>query len=176
MEKLLVKGRYHLPLSISEKNSIDFQKIMLERYLLQIYTKLKLKFYKTIFEQFEQGDRNLSIVETFSLEVIYALGNPTVKEFAEFLQISSPNATYKVNRLIKKGCIKRVQNINDKRKYYLEITDKYLEYIGIANDCVKAASEKMYDKLENVDYEKLEEILQVVYEEFAFKLPVKELN
>lgn len=44
---------------------------------------------------------------------------PTVNEFASFVQISPPNAAYKVNSLIRKGYLKKVQSQEDKREYRL---------------------------------------------------------
>ena len=75
-----------------------------------VYTKFKLHFYKEIFQRFQSREASLTTVETFSMETIMALGKPTVNEFASFMCISSPNAAYKVNSLIRKGYLRKVQS------------------------------------------------------------------
>lgn len=60
------------------------------------------------------------------------MGKPTINEFASFVQISPPNAAYKVNSLIKKGYLKKVQSENDRREYFLVVTQKYKDYYNIS--------------------------------------------
>ncbi len=145
---------------------------MLERYFSQVYTKFKLKFYKTVFANFEHREASLSVVETFCVEVIFALHRPTVKEFADFAQISSPNAAYKINSLIKKGYIKKTQNKDDKREFYLEVTEKYLNYVGITYDYITLVSKRLRERFNDEDIEKLEEIMRVLSEELMPEVPI----
>ncbi len=147
---------------------------MLERYFSQVYTKFKLKFYQTVFSSFEQREASLSVVETFCVEVIFALDRPTVKEFADFAQISSPNAAYKVNSLIKKGYITKVQNREDKREFYLEVTEKYLNYVGITYDYITLVSKRLRERFGKEDIEKLEEIMRVLSDELMPEVPIKQ--
>lgn len=102
----------------------------------EIYTKYKLKFYAAVFQRLESREASLSTVETFCVELIYALKEPTVRAFAEFAKISAPNAAYKVNSLIKKGYIHKVRNEQDKREYHLVVTEKYMDYYGITYDYI----------------------------------------
>ena len=83
---------------------------MLRDAFFTVYTKFKLHFYKEIFQRFQSREASLTTVETFSMEAIMALGKPTVNEFASFMCISSPNAAYKVNSLIRKGYLRKVQS------------------------------------------------------------------
>ena len=76
---------------------------MLQENFSKVYDKFKLQFYRKVFELVRERDGSLSAMEAFSLEVIQMLGTPTVGQFADFLNISQSNATYKVNNLIKKG-------------------------------------------------------------------------
>lgn len=80
---------------------------MLETAFSEVYTKFKLHFYRKVFERWESREATLTTVETFCMEIIYALDRPTVNEFASFVQISPPNAAYKVNSLIRKGYLKK---------------------------------------------------------------------
>ena len=76
---------------------------MLEDSFTEVYTKFKLHFYQEIFSAFQDQEAGLSAMETFCMEVILALNEPTVNEFASFVRISSPNAAYKINSLLQKG-------------------------------------------------------------------------
>ena len=105
---------------------------MLRDAFFTVYTKFKLHFYKEIFQRFQSREASLTTVETFSMETIMALGKPTVNEFASFMCISSPNAAYKVNSLIRKGYLRKVQSEEDYREYHLEVTQKYIDYYNIS--------------------------------------------
>ena len=83
---------------------------MLQDNFLEVYDKFKLEFFRRIFELVREREGSLTAMEAFSIEIIHALNEPTIGRFAEFLNISQSNATYKVNSLIKKGYLKK-QNI-----------------------------------------------------------------
>ena len=100
---------------------------VLERAFNQVYTKFKLNLYRRIFNRFEEREATLTAVETFCMEVIYALDHPTINQFAHFVQISQANAAYKVASLIKKGYITKERSTQDKREYHLAVTEKYMD-------------------------------------------------
>ena len=95
---------------------------------IAIYDKMKLMSYRGIFDVIREREGSLSAMEAFSLEVIRMLGRPTVGEFADFLNISQSNATYKVNCLIKKGYIDRENSAEDRREYHLVLSKKFYDY------------------------------------------------
>lgn len=101
---------------------------MLHQAFNEVYTKFKLHFYQEIFRRFQDREASLTTVETFCMESIMALGRPTVNEFATFMCISPPNAAYKVNSLVKKGYIRKIQSPSDRREFHLEVTQKYIDY------------------------------------------------
>ena len=100
----------------------------LEKVFNDVYTKFKLQFYKRIFQRLESREATLTLVESYSIEVISSLGTPTVSEFAKFLNISVANATYKVQSLMKKGYLSKERSEEDKRELYLHVTDRFYEY------------------------------------------------
>ena len=104
---------------------------MLDKSFTEVYDKFKLQFYRKVFELVRERDGSLSAMEAFSLEVIKMLGQPTVGQFAEFLNISQSNATYKVNSLIKKGYLERENSQTDRREYHLVLSEKFYNYIGL---------------------------------------------
>ena len=109
---------------------------MMESSFIEVYDKFKLEFFRRIFELVREREGSLSAMEAFSIEVIHALHEPTVGQFAEFLDISQSNATYKVNNLIKKGYLIRQNSETDRREYHLILSDKYYGYTDIMRSYV----------------------------------------
>ena len=76
---------------------------MLEQAFQDVYTKFKLHFYQNVFQRFATREATLTTVESFCMEGIMAMGEPTIAEFSRMMQISTPNAAYKIGSLVKKG-------------------------------------------------------------------------
>ncbi len=138
---------------------------MLEKYFSNVYTKFKMSLYAKIFHQDIDGEYDLSAVEVLCVELIYALGRPTINEFSTFANLSAPNAAYKVAKLVKKGYVKRKQSETDKREFHLEVTDKYMQTYGITYDYINTVMQRIRDRFSAEEVEKLEEILRALDEE-----------
>ncbi len=138
---------------------------MLKEAFNKVYTKFKLHFYHKVFERWEDREATLTTVETFCMEIIYAMKNPTVNEFAQATHISSPNAAYKVNSLVKKGYIKKVQSKEDKREYHLEVTDKYLDYYNISYNYMSTVMDRIQEKFTKEEQAQLVRFLTIVSDE-----------
>ena len=104
-----------------------------EQAFIDVYTKFKMHFYREVFGEFRDRESGLTTVETFCMEVIFAMDRPTINEFSNYIRISQPNAAYKVNNLVRKGYLRKVQSKKDKREYFLEVTQKYLDYQDISS-------------------------------------------
>ncbi len=116
---------------------------MLQDNFLNVYDKFKLEFFRRIFELVREREGSLSAMEAFSIEIIHALGEPTIGRFAEFLNISQSNATYKVNNLIKKGYLKKQNSTTDRREYHLVLSEKYYGYTDIMRSYVKTVMDRI---------------------------------
>ena len=138
---------------------------MLEKLFVEVYTKFKLHFYQEIFERFQNREASLTTVETFAMETIQALDSPTIHEFASFMRISPPNAAYKVNSLIRKGYVRKVQSREDKREYHLEVTRKYQDYYNISSSYIETVVGRMRQRFTPEDQAKFTEILRVITNE-----------
>ena len=134
---------------------------MLQEAFSQVYTKFKLHFYQKAFERLAEREATLTTVETFCMEIIYALDRPTVAEFAKVANISSPNAAYKINSLIKKGYINKVQSELDRREFHLEVTEKYLNYYNISYSYMNTVMQRIEEHFSPEDVATLNRILQV---------------
>ncbi len=144
---------------------------MLQEAFSQVYTKFKLHFYQKVFEKFGQREASLTTVETFCMEIIHGLCNPTVNEFANFLQISPPNAAYKVNSLCQKGYLEKVQSQSDRREYHIVPTKKYFDYYNVSYTYMTTVIERIAERFPAEDVKKLEEMLEVISGELMPELP-----
>ena len=147
---------------------------MLKHAFFNVYTKFKLHFYQEIFRRFQDREASLTTVETFCMETIQALGRPSINEFASFMSISQPNAAYKVNSLIKKGYIRKVQSREDKREYHLEVTQKYIDYYNISTSYMVEVMDRITRRFSPEDCAKLEEMLTIVSRELMPEVQLPE--
>jgi DNA-binding MarR family transcriptional regulator len=146
--------------------------LMLKDSFTEVYNKFKLQFYRGLFDQVRERDGSLSAMEAFSLEVIGILGEPTVGQFADFLNISQSNATYKVNSLIKKGYIERLNSTVDRREYHLKLSEKYYNYINLMDTYQREVIERIEERFPREDVEKFEEILKVMSKELMPEIKI----
>lgn len=145
---------------------------MLQEPFIKVYSKFKLHFYQKVFETLQERETSLTTVETFCMEIIYAMNKPTINEFAKLANISSPNAAYKVNNLIKKGYLKKIQSQEDNRKYYLEVTEKYLNYYNISYNYLETVMNRVEERFSPEELKTMEKILKVMEEELMPEIPL----
>lgn len=147
---------------------------MLDQTFNSVYTKFKLHFYKAVFSRFQDREASLTTVESFCMEIIMALGRPTINEFARFVQISPPNAAYKVNSLVQKGYVRKVQSPEDKREYFLEVTQKYIDYYNISYSYLNTVMDRIKHRFPEEEVERLEDMLHVISSELMPEIPLPE--
>lgn len=147
---------------------------MLDKDFDRVYTKFKLHFYRAVFSRYQQGEDSLTTVESFCMEIIMALGRPTINEFARFVQISPPNAAYKVNSLVQKGYVRKVQSPEDKREYFLEVTQKYIDYYNISYSYLNTVMDRIKHRFPEEEVEHLEDMLHVISSELMPEIPLPE--
>ena len=138
---------------------------MIEKSFTEVYDKFKLQFYRRVFDLVRERDGSLSAMEAFSLEVIAMLDRPTVGQFAEFLNISQSNATYKVNSLMKKGYLERHNSTTDRREYHLVLSEKFYRYQALLSNYEHTVMQRIEQRVPPEDVEKFDEILQIMSKE-----------
>ena len=146
---------------------------MLKDTFTAVYTKFKLHFYQEIFRRFQTREASLTTMETFCMESIYALGSPTVAEFAAFMCISTSNAAYKVNCLVEKGYIRKIQSQRDRREYHLEVTQKYIDYYNISSAYIGQVMDRIMERFTPQECANLAAMLEIIDQELMpeVKLP-----
>lgn len=135
---------------------------MLENEFEKLYHKFRLNYCKNLFSKVNES---LSPTESYCIEAIFLLNRPTVHEFAEYTHISQPNATYRINNLIKKGYIRKVLSKEDKREYHLEVTDKFLKDYGVNASFNAQVMKGIREKFSEEEIERLEKMIQRIVEE-----------
>jgi DNA-binding MarR family transcriptional regulator len=138
---------------------------MLEKSFYEVYTKFKLHFYQGIFERLQERESTLSASEAYAAEVIHALDGPTIGEFAEFLHVSKPNATYKVNAMVKKGYVEKIQSETDGREFHLRTTDRFEQYWAINSNYLETVMERIHERFTPEEVAKFDEFLAIISDE-----------
>lgn len=138
---------------------------MLEESFVKVYDKFKLHFYRKVFEHVREREGSLSAMEAFSVEVIKMLGQPTVGQFADFLNISQSNATYKVNNLIKKGYIERENSMTDRREYHLVLSEKFYNYTELLSSYEMLVMQRIKERFSEEDVENFDRMLKIISDE-----------
>ncbi|MBP3619159.1 MAG: MarR family transcriptional regulator [Clostridia bacterium] len=132
-----------------------------KKSLAKFYKKIKLVIYKNMFSKIKDGEDALTSSEYLCLECIFLMDKPTITEFAEFLDISAPNATYKIKQLIKKGFISKEKSEKDKREFLLVPTQKFFDLYQQKEDGTVVNDVKNnLDKKETKRFDKILKILE----------------
>ena len=148
-------------------------KKVLEKSFDRIYTKFKLHFYQAVFTKFQTREASLTAVETFCMEIIRALDEPTINEFASFANISSPNAAYKVNSLIRKGYVEKRQSSSDRREYHLRPTQKFHDYYSLSSAYVRQVMERVRERFTPEEVAQMDRVLEIVGQELMPEVRLK---
>lgn len=87
------------------------------------------KIFYTILDVEEKNvavnfDEDITITGMHIIEAVGDIGRGTMGEVARILRIKTPSLTVTVNKLAEKGFITRCTPDNDRRKVYLQLTDK----------------------------------------------------
>lgn len=169
-----LRVRLRRPVSRPVARKQDLQEVfaMLDQVFQQVYTKFKLHFYQQVFSKFENREATLTTVESFCMEVIVALDRPTIAEFSKLMNLSTPNASYKINNLVKKGYLEKVRSSADKREYYLVPTQRYLDYYNISYAYLQEVVDRAKTRFSPADLHKLEQMLRIVSDELMPEIPL----
>lgn len=137
---------------------------MLEKNFEKLYLMFRSNYFKRLLEKIGTKEGSLSATESYCVEIIYLLGKPKVSEFAQYLNLSIPNANYKINSLVKKGYIVKEQSTTDLREQYLCVTDKFVNYYGLNDTVISLLMQQIREKFSQEDIEKLDEMIQRINE------------
>jgi len=138
---------------------------MFEDSFATVYNKCKLMLYDKALDDSGKGKDALTVQEVISMEIITALGEPTINEFLSFAHLSASNAAYRIRQLEKRGYVVREQDAKDRREYHLKATDKYAKEYGAITDYVRLVGSRVRERFPAEDVAKLDEMLTVMGED-----------
>ena len=120
----------------------------LEQHFNTMYDKFKLMLYdRALKERGRSMPGDLSLQEVIYMEIIIALGDPTVAEFSRYAKLSAPNTAYRLNKLEERGYI------------------RHREEYGVIFDYIHLVCERIEERFEPGDVDKFEEMLGIISEE-----------
>lgn len=138
---------------------------MIEENFNAVFDKFKFQFFRKIFESVRERDGSLTAMEAFALEIIELLDAPTIGEFAEFLNISQSNATYKVNSLMRKGYLVRQNSETDRREYHLVLSEKFHNYMSFLTTYEDTVAQRIQERFSEEELVTFDRILKTISEE-----------
>jgi len=132
---------------------------MLEKQFHELYLMFRANYYRQLVKVIGAREGSLSATESYCVELIYLMQNPTVSDFAGFLGISVPNATYKISNLIAKGYVIQRVSDTDKRERRLEVTEKFLNYYGLNDSLISNLMKAVRKEFSESEVDSFEEML-----------------
>ncbi|GMA97761.1 MarR family transcriptional regulator [Pelosinus sp. IPA-1] len=112
---------------------------------------------------------NLTVKQYYYLDVISRMNNPTYSKIAEKFKVTKPAVTALVNRLINLGYLGRVQSEEDRRVYYIWISDKGKKLIEINNNAANAYARYVEGCLTKDELESYAQILEKIIADYTSK-------
>lgn len=134
----------------------------MEKEFKAVYNRFKLHFYRHIFGTLNSAENELSVMEALAAEVIYAMGEPTMSQFAAAVGISAPNATYRVQSLVKKGYVERIASKADRREQHLRVTRKFIDFYAINEEYIAIISARIAQRYSEAETEGFAELLRTI--------------
>ncbi|WP_105618666.1 MarR family winged helix-turn-helix transcriptional regulator [Vallitalea okinawensis] len=91
---------------------------------MKLMTALR-KLYKTLDDSLSKNLKELGISTTdyLILAVLEGTGPIPMQKLGDYLLITSGTITYATNRIINKGLVMKIQDNDDKRKFFIKLTD-----------------------------------------------------
>ncbi len=136
---------------------------MLSKEFQAVYDIFKRNFYASMCA----NSKELTMQEAFSLDIIHMLGNPTILEYANYMGISQPNATYKINQMIDKGYLIKEVYEKDKRAYKLQVTKKFLSLYRDNDRYIKKVLKEVENTFSKEEVQLLEKMLKDVKKQMS---------
>ena len=133
---------------------------MLEKEFEKLYFKFRNNYCKNLFSSVNEEKESLSPTESYCVEAIFLMNRPTVHQFANYVNISQPNATYRISNLISKGYVRKVVSEDDRREYFLEVTDKFSKNYGMNASFNTQLMNRIREKFTQDEIEQMEKLIK----------------
>jgi DNA-binding MarR family transcriptional regulator len=134
-----------------------------------LYSHIVLAYYKKLFTVKEAEINKLSATDMSLLEIIFHMKKPNYSELSRFVNMSLPNLTYRINRLMEKGYVLRTPDEQDKRKHYLEVTEKFIQIYSLNDRHLKDIMQNISNSLSGEELAVAEKIMRRMNEYYMNK-------
>ena len=110
-------------------------------------------------------DDNITYNSLLYIELIYTMnGTCTASKLADLLHVSKPGVTLKLNELLRQDLIKKTPDPNDKRKYYLSVTDDAIPQYKVFKRQDSEAIKRITNKFTAEEIDKFCNMLDIISE------------
>lgn len=132
----------------------------LENTLLELYTKILSKYNKITKNLVETTSSEITFSHVNYLEIIASKEKIKPSELAKIMDVSKPAVTSITEVLMKKGYILKERCDNDKRVFYLSVTDKYKQNRFPISNLSSDFLERLYASFQNEDIQYLNHVIE----------------
>jgi DNA-binding MarR family transcriptional regulator len=113
--------------------------------------------------QILSGDlKGFTLRQLYYIEIINKHENVRVSEIAKMLDVKKSTVSVAINQLIDQGIVTKIQSINDKRFYFLQLTPKGKNIIKIHMQVHKNAIKKILNVLNENEVENFIKIVDKI--------------
>ncbi|MHC1783846.1 MAG: MarR family winged helix-turn-helix transcriptional regulator [Anaerolineaceae bacterium] len=96
----------------------------------------------------DEGFTELSLRQSFYLEVIARCENPTPTELARIVKVTKPSITAAIDKLERMGLIRKAESDGDRRSYHLHMSDKGREIARVHHRVHEQLAQQLTNGLE----------------------------
>ncbi|QKS72711.1 MarR family transcriptional regulator [Paenalkalicoccus suaedae] len=132
----------------------------MDQHLLGFVNAIDASFKKLVQESVTtEGIAKLSVNQIHYIEAISKLYNPTVTDIANAMNLSKASVTAGINKLVESGYAKKMQSTEDKRVFYVSLTDKSASFIQAKTFAAQSFGKKIEETLTPEEAEQFKTIL-----------------
>ncbi len=134
--------------------------------LLAVFDREIVPVFKDFFVYFKSGVKGVSFAQLHLLKMIEKNPLITVKDIAGLSHITTAAISQTINNLIEEKYIIKQQSREDKRVYFLQITEKGIDILEENRNFRKEMLKKILSPLNNSEFENLVSIFTKIKEGF----------
>jgi MarR family 2-MHQ and catechol resistance regulon transcriptional repressor len=163
---LLMYNKYYLDIKINMgynylELKINIRRDIMDRNNLKLVIALA-RTHNALFGRIEKRLRkhNLSISEFGVLEFLFHKGRQPVQTIAEKILVTSGTITYVIDKLVKKDLVAREKCSEDKRRFYVDLTENGRNLIS---EIFPYHEEHLEELFEDMDHESKKELIDSLF-------------
>lgn len=119
----------------------------------------------------DMGD--LSMRSIIYLSLIDKIPDPTISSLAEVMDVTKPTVTVTVQRLVKEGYVRKERSLEDRRVYYLHLTEKGRRFNETHNSAHREFAQLLLQTLDEAEVRQLITIFTKLFQQKPFQTGFK---